>query len=134
MKSHAEKCPICGGSGELPDLHWATSTCSFTKRCHGCGGRGWVVVKDIEEVVKEMVGQGGFKFSCYECDDSYDIDEIKSFVYRQLQKVRQEEKGKIVRKLEAIVAKNTDKEFGTDYDGLAEGVLAWLAEQRKKEK
>ena len=34
--------------------------------------------------------------------------------------------------LQAIVEKNTDKEFGTDYDGLAEGVLAWLAEQRKK--
>ena len=91
--------------------------------------------RQFEKLRNKMVGQGGFRFSCYECDDSYDIDEIKSFVYRQLQKVRQEEKGKIVRKLEAIVEKNIDKELGTtDYDGLAEGVLAWLAKWRKKEK
>jgi hypothetical protein len=88
--------------------------------------------REFERRRDKMVEQGGFRLGCYECDDSYDIDEIKSFVRRQLQKVRQEEKGKIVRELEAIVEKNTDKEFGTDYDGLAEGVLVWLAEQRKK--
>ena len=32
--SHAEKCPICGGSGKLPDK----------VTCHGCGGKGWVEV------------------------------------------------------------------------------------------
>ena len=130
--SHAEKCPVCGGTGELDDTRFATGTYPLTRTCHGCGGRGWVVVKDIEEVVKEMVEQGGFKLGCYECDDSYDIDEIKSFVRRQLQKVRQESKTELTAQLEAIVERNTDKEFGTDYDGLAEGVLVWLAEQRKK--
>ena len=32
--AHAQTCPICGGSGKLPDV------------CHGCGGKGWVEVAD----------------------------------------------------------------------------------------
>jgi len=33
--AHAEKCPVCDGSGDVA-----------TKQCHGCAGRGWVEVKD----------------------------------------------------------------------------------------
>jgi hypothetical protein len=35
----AQLCPVCGGSGRLPGP-WLTDN----KICHGCGGRGWVVV------------------------------------------------------------------------------------------
>lgn len=39
---HAEKCPICEGSGKTgkpipPELQ---------QRCHGCYGKGWIEVKD----------------------------------------------------------------------------------------
>jgi DnaJ-class molecular chaperone len=46
--NHAELCPVCEGAGNIPhnfiayDYHFT----SFTKPCHGCGGRGWVVVPD----------------------------------------------------------------------------------------
>lgn len=79
----------------------------------------------------------------WECGDSGEgerdyryVDEtVKSFIRSLLKQVRQESKTELTAQLEAIVAKNTDKELGTtDYDGLAEGVLAWLAKWRKREK
>jgi DnaJ-class molecular chaperone len=30
---HAEKCPVCNGSGKIN-----------LEKCHGCFGRGWVIV------------------------------------------------------------------------------------------
>jgi len=33
---HAEKCPVCGGSGKIED-----------NKCHGCNGLGWVEVHDF---------------------------------------------------------------------------------------
>ena len=33
MSQHAEKCPVCNGSGRYEE-----------KTCHGCGGLGWVTV------------------------------------------------------------------------------------------
>jgi hypothetical protein len=60
---------------------------------------------------------------------------LVSYVYSLLQQARQEARSELMAQLEAIVEKNTDKELGTtDYDGLAEGVLAWLAKWRKREK
>jgi len=35
---HSERCPVCGGKGELRIPYGRCST------CHGCNGRGWVVV------------------------------------------------------------------------------------------
>ena len=32
---HAEKCPVCLGSGKVEG-----------KQCHGCNGRGWIEVSD----------------------------------------------------------------------------------------
>lgn len=43
-KMHAERCPVCHGTGkikeEYPKIIWDSSE----KVCHGCYGRGWVTV------------------------------------------------------------------------------------------
>ena len=46
--AHAEKCPICEGSGRLPLPVEMGTTASrpYDKLCHGCGGKGWVEVAD----------------------------------------------------------------------------------------
>ena len=35
--AHAERCPICNGSGKIKKL-------DVEETCHGCGGKGWVEV------------------------------------------------------------------------------------------
>ena len=35
--AHAEKCPVCGGSGKVQSVN-------IVDTCHGCGGKGWVAV------------------------------------------------------------------------------------------
>ena len=51
--AHAEKCPICLGSGKITD--WsrfeeskrATNGLeSIESPCHGCNGKGWIEVRD----------------------------------------------------------------------------------------
>ena len=48
--SHAERCPVCGGSGKFPDNPYefgipnSTLVSPSLKTCHGCGGTGWVTV------------------------------------------------------------------------------------------
>jgi len=46
--AHAEKCPICEGSGRLPLPVEMGTTASrpYDKLCHGCDGKGWVEVQD----------------------------------------------------------------------------------------
>ena len=39
---HAEKCPVCDGRGQVTDVMQP----SCFKACHGCGGKGWVEVRD----------------------------------------------------------------------------------------
>jgi DnaJ-class molecular chaperone len=48
-RTHAERCPVCNGAGTLPvtDLEGYPVTNTggpMTKPCHGCYGKGWVVV------------------------------------------------------------------------------------------
>lgn len=43
----AVMCPICGGSGELDDIGYRGSSSWIAKKnCHGCGGKGWVEVRE----------------------------------------------------------------------------------------
>ena len=43
--SHAEKCPVCGGTGQVSNRGIDTPT---TETSHACNGRGWIVVEDNE--------------------------------------------------------------------------------------
>jgi hypothetical protein len=43
--THAEKCPVCGGSGKIAPFNDGSSTViPQPVTCHGCGGLGWVTV------------------------------------------------------------------------------------------
>lgn len=59
--SHAEKCPVCDGTGIIkwynrnfsPFGFESTSGQSFIeKTCHGCQGKGWVTVTDTNDIFK----------------------------------------------------------------------------------
>ena len=41
-------CPVCGGSGKVPDpSNEITTACDSNWRiCHDCNGKGWVEVSD----------------------------------------------------------------------------------------
>ena len=48
MMAHAEKCPVCGGSGKVKaefNAPGGTAQEGFLD-CHGCNGKGWVEVSD----------------------------------------------------------------------------------------
>jgi len=60
--AHAEKCPVCGGKGEIDDPIDDSSfypTHASKKTCHGCGGKGWVVVPDERHYYKPPETTGG---------------------------------------------------------------------------
>jgi len=44
--SHAEKCPVCGGKGFIPDSTKSVYNKNTWPKCHGCKGKGWVSVSD----------------------------------------------------------------------------------------
>lgn len=46
--AQAVRCPVCKGTGTVtpPDDGQCTAA-PFPKTCHGCGGRGWVVVPAV---------------------------------------------------------------------------------------
>jgi len=44
--AHAEKCPICNGSGTVDKEYKKYLPCK-PKPCHGCNGKGWIEVSDI---------------------------------------------------------------------------------------
>ena len=43
--AHAEICPICNGKGIIEEEVGSTGK-KITKVCHGCGGKGWIEVRD----------------------------------------------------------------------------------------
>jgi hypothetical protein len=44
--AHAEKCPVCGGTGKVKDNNYGSKTDGNDVECHGCSGKGWVEVAD----------------------------------------------------------------------------------------
>ena len=62
-------CPVCQGSGKLyKEFNPDTSVYDTDVTCHGCGGRGWVMVSEgnwdketLETNIKRLVGRGRMK-------------------------------------------------------------------------
>jgi len=59
--NHAERCPVCGGRGKLPpelgeEVNGTGELVRFVNLCHGCDGKGWVVVPD--DCVEEKMTKG----------------------------------------------------------------------------
>ena len=40
---HAEKCPVCNGTGQVKKAPIGGGACRATS-CHGCDGKGWITV------------------------------------------------------------------------------------------
>ena len=51
IKCHTEICPVCKGTGiykHYRDYFEMTSgICYLEQTCHGCGGKGWIVVPEL---------------------------------------------------------------------------------------
>ena len=47
--AHAEKCPVCNGLGQLNKASLADTVAERWERCHGCSGKGWVEVQDVQQ-------------------------------------------------------------------------------------
>lgn len=52
VKNHAEICPVCKGTGKYKEyLDYVTTTQAYCeKTCHGCSGKGWVIVPEPEDI------------------------------------------------------------------------------------
>ncbi len=44
---HSEICPICGGKGKVKNTE---PTAGAEIGCHGCGGKGWIEVRNDNSV------------------------------------------------------------------------------------
>jgi DnaJ-class molecular chaperone len=44
--THAERCPVCNGTGKLQNKSYSTSSAFSPTTCHGCNGKGWIKVSD----------------------------------------------------------------------------------------
>jgi hypothetical protein len=46
--SHAEKCPVCNGTGKVHEYPLEVSTAAnpTIRTCHGCMGLGWVTIQE----------------------------------------------------------------------------------------
>lgn len=50
QNTHAELCPVCHGTGRYQqsfDTNLTGVKSYYEKTCHGCDGRGWVVVATV---------------------------------------------------------------------------------------
>ena len=54
--AHAEKCPVCDGTGKVPNGFYSStsgewvSTSAVPETCRSCGGTGWVTVHDCRQI------------------------------------------------------------------------------------
>ena len=56
MSNHAEKCPLCNGSGKsIVDISTLKEPKILEKICHGCDGKGWVTVEDKPKSETKLV-------------------------------------------------------------------------------
>lgn len=47
VNSHAEVCPVCKGTGKYRQYgEGLTSYTYFETVCHGCHGKGWVIITE----------------------------------------------------------------------------------------
>lgn len=54
--SRAQKCPICKGSGKIrKDGEPAKLDELVTKTCHGCDGKGWVIVPTSYPTMNDVI-------------------------------------------------------------------------------
>ena len=52
VQNHAEICPVCRGSGKYKETYNMnyTNATYIEKTCHGCQGKGWVIVPEAQEI------------------------------------------------------------------------------------
>lgn len=53
VENKADLCPVCNGSGIYINYKYSGTTIKWQSKttCHGCGGKGWVVVPTINTTV-----------------------------------------------------------------------------------
>ncbi len=60
--SHSEICPVCQGRGEIQSREDYSQTTFMEKvNCNGCGGRGWIIVKDNNDNIGGIPPPTGMK-------------------------------------------------------------------------
>lgn len=55
---HAERCPVCGGSGNIPFYNGVGLD---ARPCHGCNRNGWVVVADAGDPARMKAAELAFE-------------------------------------------------------------------------
>lgn len=52
VENKADLCPICKGTGQVTvHTNYGTYTSQYERTCHGCGGKGWVVIPTVNTTV-----------------------------------------------------------------------------------
>jgi len=74
--THAERCPVCGGSGEVAEKYQGTSSSMPLMRpCHGCGGKGWIVVWDeMKDQVNKMTLINGEDYTVFQENERLKVE------------------------------------------------------------
>jgi hypothetical protein len=52
IKCHSECCPVCKGSGQVPNYYYSgmtTTGSNITETCKSCNGRGYVIVPNNQD-------------------------------------------------------------------------------------